>query len=152
MVPPTVPGNPDKAVPFAAMKTLLVLEDDPSVMMILRLMLEQYTLIEASTAEQALRLFTDHGRKIHLLVADVTLPTSSGIHVALLLRSEVPDLPVILTSGYPVSAWNDRDSADLERLGSNPVAILQKPFQSQVLLKAVREFTGTGLSESAGTA
>jgi hypothetical protein len=42
MVPPTVPRNPDKAVPFAAMKTLLVLEDDPSVMMILRLMLEQY--------------------------------------------------------------------------------------------------------------
>jgi DNA-binding NtrC family response regulator len=139
MVPPTVPGNPGKAVPFAAMKTLLVLEDDPSVMMILRLMLEQYSLIEASTAEQALRLFTDVGRKIDLLVADVTLSTSSGIQVALLLRSEVPDLPVILTSGYPVSAWNDRDSADLERLGSRSVTILPKPFPAQELSNAVRE-------------
>ena len=39
-----------------------------------------------------------------------------------------PDLPVILTSGYPVSGWSDRDAAGLERLGPGPVAILQKPF------------------------
>ena len=84
------------------MKTLLVLEDNPSVMMVLRLMLETYSLIEASNAEQAIRLFTDHGRKIDLLVADVTLPTSSGIQVAMLLHLEIPDLPVILTSGYPL--------------------------------------------------
>jgi CheY-like chemotaxis protein len=151
MVPPTAPGNPCKSVPFVAMKTLLVLEDDLSVMMILRLMLEQYSLIEASTAEQALRLFTDGGRKIDLLVADVTLPTSSGIQVALLLRSEVPDLPVILTSGYPMSAWSDRDSADLERLGGNSVAILPKPFQGKALSDEVRELLGTAPSEAAGT-
>jgi hypothetical protein len=61
MVPPTVPENSEKEIPCAA--TLLVLEDDYSVMMVLRLMLEQCSLIDASTAEQALRLFTDHGRK-----------------------------------------------------------------------------------------
>jgi CheY-like chemotaxis protein len=134
------------------MKTLLVLEDNPSVMTVLRVTLEQYSLVEASTAEQALRLFTEGGRKIDLLVADVTLPTSSGIQVALLLRSKIPALPVILTSGYPVGAWSDRDSADLQRLGSTSVAILQKPFQFQGLLKAVCELTGTVLSETAGTA
>jgi CheY-like chemotaxis protein len=133
------------------MKTLLVLEDNPAVMTVLRVTLVQYSLVEASTAEQALRLFTESGRKIDLLVADVTLPTSSGIQVALLLRSKIPALPVILTSGYPVGAWSDRDSADLERLGSRSVAILQKPFQFQRLLKAVCELTGT-VSETAGTA
>jgi DNA-binding response OmpR family regulator len=151
MVPP-VPDNSEKGFFVAELKTLLVLEDDPSVMMILRLMLEQYSVIEASTAEQALRLFTDVGRRIDLLVADVTLPTSSGIEVALLLRSEAPDLPVILTSGYPVSAWSDRDSADLERLGSRSVAILPKPFQGETLSDAVREMIRTTPSETAGTA
>ncbi len=150
MVPPMVPGNPGKAVPFAAMKTLLLLEDDPFVMMILRLVLEQYSLIEASTAEEALRLFTDGGRKIDLLVADVTLPTSSGIQVALLLRKRTRTLPVILTSGYPVSAWRDRDSADLKRLGSRSVAILPKPFQGKALSDAVRDLIGTAPSEAAG--
>ena len=76
----------DKEVFLTTKSELLVLEDSHAVMMVLRLMLEEYSLIEASTAEQALRLFTDHGCKISLLVADVTLPTSSGIQVALLLR------------------------------------------------------------------
>jgi CheY-like chemotaxis protein len=152
MVPPTVPGNPEEAISSTAAKSILVLEDNASVMMVLRLMLEPYSLIEASNAEQALRLFTDHGHKIDLLVADLTLPRSSGIQVALLLRKKIPTLPVILTSGYPVSGWSDRDSADLKRLGSRSVAILQKPFESQGLLKAVCELTGSGLSEIAKTA
>ncbi len=73
-------------------KLLLVLEDNPSVMMLLRFILEQYSLIEASNAEEALRLFTDYGCQVDLLVADLLLPTSSGIQVALHLRSEVPCL------------------------------------------------------------
>src|SRR5260370_39934974 len=132
MVPPTGPGNEEAN--FAA--TLLVLEDNSSVMMILWLMLEQYSLLEASNAEQALRLFTDHGREIGLLVADVTLPRSSGIQVALLLRTKIPSLPVILTSGYPLNDWSDGDLADLKRLGSSSVAILQKPFQGKALSDA----------------
>jgi CheY-like chemotaxis protein len=134
------------------MKTLLVLEDDPDVMEFLRHMLEQYSLIEASTAEQALRLFNEHDRRVDLLLADVTLPTSSGIQVALLLRSEIPDLPVILTSGYPVGDWTRPDSADLERLGSSSVAIIQKPFQRQVLLQTIRALTGEPQTELARTA
>jgi DNA-binding NtrC family response regulator len=139
MVHLTVPGTSEHKVSYSDRKTLLVLEDNPSVMMILRLMLETYSLIEASTAEQAICLFTERKRPVDLLVADLTLPTSSGIQVALLLRSKVPKLPVILTSGYPVSAWSYRDCADLERLGSMSVTILEKPFQAHELSNAVRE-------------
>jgi two-component system cell cycle sensor histidine kinase/response regulator CckA len=138
MVPPTVPGNS-----FTTLKTILVLEGNASVMTVLRLMLEPYSLIEASNAEQALRLFTDHDRKIDLLVAEVKLPRGSGIQVALLLRKKIRILPVILTSEYPVSAWSNRDSDDLERLGSRLVVIIQKPFQGKALSDAVRQWTGT---------
>jgi two-component system cell cycle sensor histidine kinase/response regulator CckA len=126
-----------------ATRTLLLLEDESVVMKFLRNMLKkQYSVIEASSAEQALRLFRELGRRIDLLVADLSLPTSSGIKVALLVRSEIPNLPVILTSGCPVSGWGDPDYADLERLGSNSVAILQKPFQTQELLDTVRKLLG----------
>ena len=128
------------------MKTLLVLEDETSLLRLMRLMLKEYKLIEAVTAEEAIRLFTEHGRHVNLLVADVTLPISSGIQVALLLRSEVPDLPVLLTSGYPVSDWTGREYTDLQRLGSTSVALLSKPFQAQALLNAVRELTGAETS------
>ena len=133
-------------------KTLLVLEDEPAVMQMLRQMLKEFSLIEAGTAEEALRLFTEHGRRIDLLLADVSLPTSSGIQVALLLRSEIPNLPVILTSGYPVSVWAERDAADLKRLGSNSVAIIAKPFQAQVIRNTIRELIGMEPFEAVRTA
>ena len=60
------------------MKTILVLEDEPPLLKLLRHMLKQYKVLEAATAEQALGLFSDHHRPINLLVADVTLPTSWG--------------------------------------------------------------------------
>ena len=134
------------------MKTLLVLDDESSVIKLLRHVLKEYALIEATTAEQALRLFIGHGRQIDLLIADVSLPTSSGIQVALLLRSEIPNLPVILTSGYGISEWSIRDSGDLERLDSSSMAILQKPFQPEVLRNAICELMGVPLPERARTA
>jgi CheY-like chemotaxis protein len=124
------------------MKRLLVLDRESSVVKLLRHVLKEYALIEATTAEQALRSFINHGRKIDLLLVDLTLPTISGIQVALLLRSEIPNLPVILTSGYAVRDWSEQDSGDLDRIGSTSVAILQKPFQPQVLLNSVCELIG----------
>jgi CheY-like chemotaxis protein len=133
-------------------KTLLVLEDEPDLMVLLRQILKQYRLVEAATADQALRLFEDHARRIDLLLADVMLPTSSGIQVALLFRSKIPNLPVILTSGYPLSVWAERDAADLGRLGSNSVAILEKPFKTQVLPNTVRAMIGIVPFEAVRTA
>jgi CheY-like chemotaxis protein len=134
------------------MKTILVVEDEPSVRTLLRRKLKDYTLLEANTAEQALQLFKDNARQIDVLVADVTLKTSSGIQVALTLRSEIPDLPVILTSAFPVGRWNDRDSADLQRLGWRSLTILQKPFQAKLRSTAIIELIGAVKTDKARTA
>ena len=65
------------------------------------------------------------------LLTAVTLAADSGIQVALRIRSEKPDLSVIPTSGCPMSDWSDRDSADLQRPGSNLVVVLQKALSGQ---------------------
>jgi CheY-like chemotaxis protein len=124
------------------MATLLVLEDEPSDIVILREILKPDILVEASSAEQALQLFIEHDRKVDLLIADVTLPTSSGIQVALLLRSEIPDLPVILACDEQLSAWDDQHLAELNRLGAHMVAVLEKPLLQvdlRCLMKVGRE-------------
>jgi len=139
------------------MKNVLVLEDDPPVLNLLRRTLAEFRLIEAATAEEALLLFIDHDYRISLLVADLRcarkrLPTRSGIQVALLLRSVLPTLPVILTSKCPISGWSVQDSIDLERLGSTSVAVLQKPFEAPLLLYVVRDVIGVSQPEKARTA
>ena len=134
------------------MKTILVLENEPLVMKIMRQVLKQYEVLGTVTAEEAVRAFRERHNGIDLLVADLTLPISSGIQVALLLRSEKADLPVILTSGYPVSDWTGRDYSDFARLGSTSVVFLQKPFQLHALSNAVAAFIGSPQPEKARTA
>jgi DNA-binding response OmpR family regulator len=131
------------------LKTILILEDEPLLMKLLRHLLKQYTVLEATNAEEALRRFNENNRTIGLLITDVTLPKSSGIQVALLLRSELSRLPVILTSGYSAMVWSDQDSSDLARIGSDSVTILQTPFQPQDLLDAVRRLIGVPQPEQA---
>jgi CheY-like chemotaxis protein len=82
MTSPRVLSKADKTMPLTDAKTILLLEDESDVMEFLGHMLKEYSVIEAPTAEHALRLFTQHGRHVDLLVADVTLPKSSGIQVA----------------------------------------------------------------------
>jgi CheY-like chemotaxis protein len=134
-------------------KTILVLDDEVSLMKLMShlLLRRGYIVLESSNAEDAIVRFQDARGQIDLLVADVTLPTSTGIQVALMFRVEVPGLRIILTSGYPQSDWNGRDSADLERLGSDSLRILQKPFMPQALLNCIQELNEMPLA-AAGAA
>ncbi len=132
------------------MKTVLVLEDEPVVMNLIRYVLsKEYVVLQSTTAAEALQRFHDHEGDIHLLLADVTLPVSSGIRVALELRSWNPRLKVILTSGYPPDMWPDQDTAELDELPSDSVATLQKPFTPAMLLSRVGALLSS-ISMSAG--
>jgi DNA-binding response OmpR family regulator len=136
-------------VPTHAGKTILLLEDEPALLKLLAHALSSYHVIEATTADEALRLFAERGRHVDLLIADVSLPAGSGLRVAFFLRSESQNLPVILTSGYPVSNWSAGDTADLQRLGSRSVEIIEKPFPARALLELVENLLGASPSESA---
>jgi DNA-binding response OmpR family regulator len=134
------------------MKTVLILKEKSSVVRVMHLILDQYHLIEAKSAEEALLRFIDNDQQIDLLVANVTLPKSSGIYLALLLRAKIETLPVILISRYPARAWTDQEADDLKRLGSQSVVVLQEPFNNRLFTDAVRELLGTGASGKAATA
>jgi DNA-binding response OmpR family regulator len=121
----------------ATMRTLLLLVVDSALRKSLRRTLGEYNLIEASTAEQALRLFVDNGRYVDLLLIDVSVG-SAGLRVAMFLRSEIRNLPVVVMAGYPVDNWSVRDSVDLRRLGTNST-VINKPFQPSELTQLVQD-------------
>ena len=136
-------------MPTHAGKTILLLEDEPALMKLLAHALASYDVIEATTADEALRHFAERGRHVDLLIADVTLPAGSGLRVAFFIRSEIQNLPVILTFGYPVSNWSASDTADLQRLGSRSVEIIEKPFPARALLDLVENLLDASPPESA---
>jgi CheY-like chemotaxis protein len=79
---------------------------------------------------------------VDLLIADVTLPGSSGIRAALELRDLLPYLKIVITSGYPSDHWDRLDAAELEELPSDSVEVLQKPFSLITLLDTIHRLIG----------
>jgi CheY-like chemotaxis protein len=136
------------------LKSILVLDDEFKLLKLVCRLLQRhgYSTLEAGTADEALQLFHDNHGEIELFIADICLPVGSGLQVAVDLRVDLPDLRILLVSGYPQNVWSARDSALFCALGSHLVSILQKPFTPQILLNTVDEFFGAAPAEVAKTA
>jgi CheY-like chemotaxis protein len=135
-------------------KSILVLDDEFKLLKLVCRLLQRhgYSTLEAGTADEALQLFHDNHGEIELFIADMCLPAGSGLQVAIDLRVDLPDLRILLVSGYPQNAWSARDSALSRVLGSHLVSILQKPFTPQILIDRVDRLIGAAPPEVAKTA
>jgi CheY-like chemotaxis protein len=83
--------------------TILVIEDEMWVREWLSRHLQEkgFNVATACNAAEALQILEEH-RQFDLVFCDIVMPgLMNGIGLALWLRSNRPDLPVILTSGYP---------------------------------------------------
>jgi DNA-binding response OmpR family regulator len=104
-------------------ETILVLEDDPAVMGVVRATLEtDYRVLEAESASQALEIFYRIPAEIHLVLTDQTLRDGTGQEVVKQLKGVRPDLQILYFSGY------DREHL-LQSGVPADAEILQKPFK-----------------------
>ena len=90
---------------------MLLVEDDPEVATLTAEMLRGLGLAvaHAGTAEQALRTLAER-RDIDIVFSDVMMPGGmSGIELAREVRRRRPDLPIVLTTGFEMSAAQARD-------------------------------------------
>ena len=98
--PPNAPAEVENDPPRGDEIVLLV-EDEPAVRRLVRVMLEQagYTVREACDGDEALTL-AETGVEIDLLLTDVLMPGMSGRVLAERLQALLPDMRVLFTSGY----------------------------------------------------
>jgi len=130
-------------LPKGPRKTILVLEDDPLVMAIFQQVLRSrgFEIYTAASAREALEKFTRNRQKIDVLIADVAIPDSSGLYVALTCCIASPSLRIIVTSGSASSAWTENERRQFEALPADRVALLPKPFSPAQLLDVVDRLT-----------
>ncbi|HJU83649.1 MAG TPA: PAS domain S-box protein [Holophagaceae bacterium] len=113
---------------------VLVVDDDDMVRAVARQSLEMYgyEVIEAADGAQALDCVRDQGRHIRLVVLDATMPNLSGESTLRELHALLPELPVLLSSGYA-------EGETLERFPDLGTAhFLPKPYGPKDLLAKVR--------------
>ena len=116
------------AIPRGQGETILVVEDDTTVRLIINDVLEElgYRVLVASDAHAAIPLLQSN-QKIHLLVSDVVLPHINGRKLAEIARASRPDLKVLFVSGYAENATFQDDF-----LGPG-MDMLTKPFALDTL-------------------
>ncbi|KMO43551.1 histidine kinase [Methylobacterium tarhaniae] len=120
---------PRPDLPALAPRTVLVVDDDPLVLMNTAAMLEDlgHAVLEASSGAQALRLLREAGGRIDLMITDQVMPGMTGARLIDAVRSEAPGLPIVLASGF----------ADLPEAGLSGIVRLAKPFEQADLARAL---------------
>ncbi|MDH7501482.1 MAG: PAS domain-containing protein, partial [Verrucomicrobiota bacterium] len=124
--------------PRGGTETILLVEDEPAVRKLNRLLLEHggYRVLEAGSGPEAIELWKSHADEIDLLLTDVVMPGGmTGWELARQLNSEKPTLRIVLTSGYNTTEIDAENS--LVQQGN--VSLLQKPYLPNMLLQTVRE-------------
>lgn len=124
-------------VSFGRGETILLVEDEPTVLTVLHNMLRKlgYQVLAASDGYAALKLFAQHHENINLVLLDMVMPHMDGSAVFAALKVQQPGVKVVLMSGYPLQ----EKGAQLVEEGA--LDWLQKPPSmqdlSQILEKAL---------------
>ncbi|MBW2288778.1 MAG: PAS domain S-box protein [Deltaproteobacteria bacterium] len=115
-------------------ETILLVEDSKTVRNLVLRYLEKhgYTVIDAESGVEGLRIAAAHPGRIDLLITDVVLPKIDGHEFAMRLVEARPETKVIYMSGFSDDALarHEVDVGDL--------TMIQKPFTQRQLLSEVR--------------
>jgi CheY-like chemotaxis protein len=113
--------------------TILVVDDEDAVRRFLQRALKGmgWDVIEAEDGPRALALFAERHAEIDVVVLDVSLPGLSGADVFREVRRLVPDVRVILSSGF------NEQEATARFAGKGLAGFLQKPYTIDQLQRAL---------------
>src|SRR5689334_7872276 len=123
------------SIPKSDPKTILVIDDHPSVLIVVKAMLEGglYNVLLANDAESALRLVQTNNLTIDLILTDITLPNSSGRDLADRILAVRPGVKVLF-----MSAFVDSEVVRIKLLERAP-GLLPEPFTKNGLVECIRE-------------
>lgn len=137
---PQVSGPIEKLEGFAepelvgGTETILLVEDESTFRKVTRELLETagYAVLEAATAEQAIKIAQEESRAIHLALMDIIMPGIGGVELSLDLRMLRPTLSMVFMSGYAGDAL-------AKQIHLVPdLVLLEKPFSRSSLLTTIR--------------
>jgi PAS domain S-box-containing protein len=137
---PRVHEEPKAVIPDAGLnarrglETILVVEDYAPLRELTREMLvgAGYTVLDAGAPSEAIRIADQYKGVIALLISDVVMPETNGLHLAEALTASRPEMKVLFTSGY-------RYDASEEPGHVTHYPFLEKPFTGDDLRKRIRE-------------
>ena len=119
-------------------RLILVVEDEPSVRTLATRLIERvgFQVQSASDGVEALKIIAANGSAISLVLLDMLMPRMNGEETLVELRRMLPEIPVLLTSGYSEDVQAHR------ALNTKNVHFIQKPYAAADLTSTIRRILG----------
>ncbi len=127
-------NQPTQDKPTAGTETILVVEDDPNVRVLVRNVLEDfgYSIVEASNADEAIEYAINRQGQIDLLLTDVIMPNMNGKELSEKLSTKYPAIKTLYMSGYP------GDTIGQHGILKEGTPFIEKPFSVDDLALKIR--------------
>jgi signal transduction histidine kinase len=128
-------SSPASMQPLGGSETILLVEDDVSVRILLRDALRKlgYRVIEAKQGLEACLLASQELDRLDLLLTDMVMPGMGGRELAQHLMTIKPELRILFMSGFT------DDVGILAGHEQGTSGFLQKPFTPELLARTVRK-------------
>lgn len=137
---------PDPPAPLKGEEMILVVEDEPSLCELIRIVLARsgYKVLVAHSGLEALSVLRTTNGSVQLLLADIVMPGEmTGPQLAEAVRALGPDIRTLFMTGFA------GELQALEGLALSGMAVITKPFSSELLLRKVRERLDKGAAGQA---
>ena len=115
-------------------ETILVVDDDPSVLSITSALLTRrgYNVLQATSGPQALEICAGRESSVQLLLTDVIMPMMTGPELAERVLALCPDTRVLFMSGYQDYQFEKYRPFSFK-------CFMRKPFTPEILIATVRQ-------------
>ena len=115
-------------------ETVLLVDDEELILEVGAAMLESlgYRVLPAGSGEEALQALAERGEAVDFVLLDLIMPGMDGAAVFDEIHRRLPNLPVVLSSGYAI---DDTAQAVLDR-GCR--GFIQKPYSLALLSRQLR--------------
>jgi CheY-like chemotaxis protein len=124
----------------AAMRRILVVDDDPHICLAIRAWLKRYGFKVAIADGGPAGLVALDNSTFDLMIVDIFMPHMSGFESIRVFHQHAPTVPLIAISGYAFSGL-EASSPDFVRMALRLGATrcLRKPFRPTTLLSVIDE-------------
>lgn len=137
---PAVKPGATPSAPTGEKKTILVVDDDPSIVKLLKIILEKsnrYNVITALNGNQGLDVYLANAGTIDLCLVDASMGAGmNGLDLCAAIRKESANLPLILMSAYRAKEMSARMAV------SGVTTFLAKPFRGADVIELCAKYIG----------
>jgi len=118
------------------MALILIIDDEPQIRSMLKLMLERdgYEVAEAPDGIEGIRVFRQNPAE--LIITDLIMPNKDGIGLIIDLKKEFPNVKIIAMSGGGLNK-PDGYLKGAKKLGA--ACTLTKPIDRDEMLRAIKD-------------